>query len=144
MDRIDFWHWWVFAAVLLAIEVFAPTTLFLWTGISAGIVGIVVYFADSLSWQNQFLLFAVLSIASVFAWRFLARRRQRSEEEPLLNRRGLQYVDRQFTLQEPIVNGEGSLRIDDTIWKVTGDDCAVGERVRVTELEGHVLKVEKS
>ncbi len=143
MERIDFWHWWILAAVLMAIEVFAPTTLFLWTGISAAIVGIVVYFADSLSWQLQFLLFAALSVASVFAWRFIARRRAGTEEEPLLNRRGMQYIDRQFTLQEPIVQGEGTLRIDDTIWKITGDDCTAGARVQVKELEGHILKVEK-
>ncbi len=88
MDQIDFWHWWILAAVFLAIEVFAPTTLFLWTGISAAVVGIVAYFADGLSWQIQFLLFAILSVASVFAWRAIARSRQSAEDEPLLNRRG--------------------------------------------------------
>lgn len=144
MDQIDFWHWWILAAFLLAIEVFAPTTLFLWTSISAAIVGAVLYFADGLSWQSQFLLFAVLSVASVFAWRAIARSRRGAENEPLLNRRGMQYVDRQFTLTEPIVHGEGTLRIDDTIWKITGDDCASGERVRVTGLDGHVLRVEKA
>ncbi|NKB59385.1 MAG: NfeD family protein [Alphaproteobacteria bacterium] len=144
MDQIDFWHWWILAAVFLAIEVFAPTTLFLWTGISAAVVGIVAYFADGLSWQIQFLLFAILSVASVFAWRAIARSRQSAEDEPLLNRRGMQYVDRQFTLEQPIIHGEGSLRIDDTIWKIAGDDCASGERVRVTGLDGHVLQVEKA
>ncbi len=144
MDQIDFWHWWILAAVFLAIEVFAPTTLFLWTGISAAVVGIVAYFADGLSWQIQFLLFAILSVASVFAWRAIARSRQSAEDEPRLNRRGRQYVDRQFTLEQPIIHGEGSLRIDDTIWKIAGDDCASGERVRVTGLDGHVLQVEKA
>ena len=144
MDQIDFWHWWILAAALLAIEVFAPTTLFLWTGISAAIVGIVVYFADGLSWQFQFLMFAVLSVASVFVWRAIARSRKITEDEPVLNRRGMQYVDRQFTLTEPIVHGEGMLQIDDTIWKIVGADCASGQRVRVTGLDGHVLQVEKA
>ncbi len=144
MDRIDFWHWWVLAALLLAVEVFAPTTLFLWTGVSAGVVGIVVFFASDISWQSQFLLFAALSVASVFAWRAYARHKAPITDQSTLNRRGAQYIDRQFTLEDPIVRGEGSLRIDDTSWKVAGEDCDAGVRVRVTGLDGPVLQVEKA
>jgi len=39
LEHIEFWQWWVLAALLMAIEVFAPTTLFLWTGIAAAAVG---------------------------------------------------------------------------------------------------------
>ena len=41
LDSIEFWHWWVLAALLIAVEVFAPTTVFLWTGISA--IGVMEY-----------------------------------------------------------------------------------------------------
>jgi len=144
MGQIDFWHWWILAALLLALEVFAPTTLFLWTGVSAAIVGGVVYFTGGIDWQTQFVLFALLSVASVFAWRFHVRLNASSEEETTLNRRGAQYIDRLFTLEEPIVNGAGRLRVDDTSWKIEGEDCGSGERVRVTALDGAVLKVEKA
>ena len=60
LEQIEFWHWWVLAALLMAVEVFAPTTLFLWTGISAAAVGIVVLFARGIGWEVQVLLFAVL------------------------------------------------------------------------------------
>ena len=142
MERIDSWHWWILAVLLMAIEVFAPTTLFLWTGLSAAAVGAILYFADETSWQVQFVLFAVLSVASVLAWRLYARLNASPGEQTVLNRRGAQYVGRVFTLEESIVNGAGQLRVDDTNWKIEGDDCQSGARVRVTELDGAVLKVE--
>ena len=35
LDTIEFWHWWVLAALLVVIEVFAPSTVFLWPGVAA-------------------------------------------------------------------------------------------------------------
>jgi len=142
LDSVDFWHWWILAAVLIVIEVFAPTTLFLWTGISAVVVGGIAFFVGGISWQVQFLLFAVLSVASVFAWRQYARTRARPDDGNMLNRRGAQYVGRVFTLEGPIVDGVGHLRVDDTTWKIEGSDCASGARIQVTQLDGSVLKVE--
>lgn len=144
MERIDFWHWWILAALLLALEVFAPTTLFLWTGVSAAIVGAIVYFAGETSWQTQFVLFALLAVASVFAGRLYVRLHASADAETTLNRRGAQYIGRLFTLEAPIVNGAGRLRVDDTNWKIEGDDCEIGTRVRVTQLDGAVFKVEKA
>jgi membrane protein implicated in regulation of membrane protease activity len=144
MDQIDFWHWWILAALLMALEVFAPTTLFLWTGVSAAAVGAILYFADGTSWQVQFVLFALLSVASVFAWRVYARLNATPGDESMLNRRGAQYVGRVFILEEAIVNGAGQLQVDDTNWKIAGEDCPGGARVRVIELDGAVLKVEKA
>ena len=144
MAQIDFWHWWILAALLLALEVFAPTTLFLWTGVSAAIVGAIVFFAEETSWQAQFVLFALLSVASVFAWRLYARLHATVGEETMLNRRGAQYVGRLFILEGPIISGVGRLRVDDTNWKIEGDDCESGARIRVTQLDGAVLKVEKA
>ena len=62
-------------------------------------------------------------------------------DRPLLNQRAAQYVGRVFTLAEPIVNGRGKIRVDDSTWRVEGDDCPVGARVRVTDAEGVVLRV---
>ncbi len=42
----------------------------------------------------------------------------------------------------PSVNGVGKLRVDDTTWKVAGNDVPAGSRVRVTGVEGTILQVE--
>jgi membrane protein implicated in regulation of membrane protease activity len=94
-----------------------------------------------MGWEMQLLLFSVLSVVSVVGWKKL-RPVPPATDQPTLNRRGEAYVGRQFTLQEPIVNGIGKLRVDDTIWRVSGPDAAVGRTVRVTGVDGTTLKVE--
>ena len=145
LGQVEFWHWWVLAAVLLAVEVFAPTTLFLWTGLSAIVVGGVVLVAAPIGWEYQVLLFAVLSVVSVIAWRIVARMRgPRGGVTSTLNRRAEQYVGRTFTLLEPIVNRQGKINVDDTTWKVEGADLGEGCRVKVVGVDGVVLKVEEA
>ncbi|MCG8379509.1 MAG: NfeD family protein, partial [Proteobacteria bacterium] len=58
------------------------------------------------------------------------------------NRRGEQYVGRIFTLEEPIVNGVGKVKVDDSTWKVMGVDMPAGTKVRVLSVDGTILNVE--
>jgi inner membrane protein len=142
LTEMVFWHWWIAGIVLLAIEIFAPGFWFLWMAVAAGIVGAILYFLPDTSWQWQVLLFAVLSVTSMIAWRAYQRRYPTISDQPNLNRRGEQYVGRVFTLDEAIVNGTGKIRVDDTTWKVTGDDRPLGAKVKVTGVKGTVLTVE--
>ena len=75
-------------------------------------------------------------------WRRFARKVDPQLESPYLNRRTEALVGRVFTLEKPIVDGVGTVRIDDTIWRVSGADAAAGSRVRVVRAEGANLKVE--
>ncbi|MCP5366220.1 MAG: NfeD family protein [Hyphomicrobiales bacterium] len=140
-DQIVFWHWLILALALGVLEMFAPGVLFLWLGIAAAITGLALLAIPSMSWEAQFLVFAGLSFAAVVAGRMWLRRRPIATDHPKLNRRGEQYVGRRFTLDEPIVNGVGKLRVDDTTWKITGDDLPAGSRVTVTGVDGTVLVV---
>lgn len=143
IDGIDFWHWWVLAALLIAIEVFAPTTLFLWTGISAAVVGLVVLIVGDIGWDAQLLLFGGLSVATVGAWRLIYRRmRPAPSDDPGLNRRAERHVGRSFKLNEPIVDGRAKLEIEGILWKIEGADLEAGARVKVIGVDGVTLKVE--
>jgi len=62
--------------------------------------------------------------------------------KPTLNRRGAQYIGRTFTLDEPIANGIGKIRVDDSTWKIEGTDCPAGSKVKVVGIDNTVLKVE--
>ena len=135
------WNWFILGAVLLVIEVMVPGTFILWLGLAAIAVGILSRFIDW-SWQYQCVAFAVLSIALVPAWRYFARRGDRATDHPTLNRRTQAFVGRVFTLEQPIADGRGVVRIDDTVWRVTGPDCPAGSRVRVTRADGADLTVE--
>ena len=140
---VEYWHWWVLGTVLLILEVFAPGAFMLWMGIAAAIVGAVLLVAPVVSLEVQLLVFAILSVASIVGWRVYVRRNPpEPTDEPTLNRRGTQYIGRVFTLDEPIVNGVGKLRVDDTTWKVAGPDLPLGARVRVAKVDNIVLLVE--
>lgn len=141
LEEIVFWNWWVFALILIIVEVLVAGTFFLWMSISAGIVGLILLVLPGISWQLQLSLFAIFSIASIILSRIWLARHARSEPPSTLNRRGSQYVGRQFTLAEPIINGVGRLNVDDTIWRVSGPDLEVGAKVIVEGLDGTILKV---
>lgn len=141
-EQLDFWHWWILGVVLVVLEIFAPGAFFLWMGIAAGVVGAVLLLAPDLGWEYQLLLFAVLSVVSILVWRTYFRRHPIETDQPALNRRGEQYIGRVFTLDEPIVNGLGKLRVDDTTWKISGSDRPAGSRVSVVGVDGTILRVE--
>lgn len=140
-EHIEYWHWWVFGIVLIILELFVPGAFFLWLGISASVVGVLMWLMPDMSWQYQWLTFALFSVVSIVLWRQFMLKRPSPSDHPTLNRRGEQYIGRVFTLNEAIVDGVGKIRVDDTMWKIAGEDCPVGSKVKVIEAEGAVLKV---
>ena len=143
LEQIEFWHWWIAGVLLAIIEVFAPGAILIWLGVAAGLVGALVLAVPDMAWQIQFLIFGVLSVSSIVAWRYYQRRNPTETDQPKLNRRGEQYVGRVFTLEEGIVNGTGVVWVDDSRWKVEGSDLPAGAKVRVTGVDGTVLQVEE-
>ncbi len=136
-----YWNWWLLGVVLMVIEAIAPGFFFLWMGVAALLVGLVLTLLPELAWTYQVLLFALLSVGSIVAWRLRLRRHPTHTEDPLLNRRGHQYVGRVFTLDVPAVNGHGKIRVDDSTWKVLVDqDCPAGARLRIVGVDGVLLK----
>ena len=138
---LGIWNWFILAAVLFLLELMMPGVFMLWLGIAAILVGIIST-AVTWSWQAQCIAFAVFAVASVPAWRHFARKVEKPSESPFLNRRADGYVGRVFTLDKPIVDGFGTIRIDDTVWRVSGADRPAGSRVKVSRVDGANLMVE--
>ena len=137
------WNWFIAGGILLAIEVIAPGTFMLWLGLSALLVG-VISLAIDWPWQAQFIAFAVFAIASIPIWHRIGRRVEGPVDQPFLNRRSAALVGQMFTLDKPIVNSSGTVRIGDTVWRVTGPDLPAGSRVKVTRADGAALFVERT
>lgn len=142
MEDVTFWHWWVLGIVLVILEAVAPGAIFLWLGVAAGVVGIILMIIPSVSWEWQLVIFSVVSVLSIVLWRHYLNENPTETDQPRLNRRGEQYVGRVFTLDEPMENGMGKIRVDDTTWKVSGSDCDGGSKVKVTGVDGVLLTVE--
>lgn len=138
-----YWNWWLLGVVFMVIEAIVPGYFFLWMGVATLLVGLVLTVFPELVWTWQALLFAVLSFSSIFIWQLHLRRRPTHTADPLLNRRGHQYIGRVFTLDAPVINGHGKIRVDDSTWKVLVDqDCPPGVRLRIIGVEGVMLKGE--
>ncbi|MBI3453166.1 MAG: NfeD family protein [Rhodospirillales bacterium] len=141
--EFSFWHWWALALALAVIEIFAPGASFLWLALAAALVGAVMFVAPDLPWQIQTVVFAGAAVASIVLWLAFRRRPSRTDQ-PALNRRAEQYLNRKVALESAIVNGFGRLRIDDTIWRIEGPDLPAGTSVVIVGIDGTTLKVEKS
>jgi len=141
---IEFWHWWVLALVLAALDMLLQSGFFLWLGIAAFPVGLVLWFDPDLSWQVQSLIFAGLAILNVVLTQFFTGNRQPSSDRPYLNRRGYQYLGQLIVLESPIVNGRGRAYVGDTLWTVEGSDLPAGETVKVVGTDGVLLQVERA
>jgi membrane protein implicated in regulation of membrane protease activity len=139
MDSIDFWHWLILGVVLVVLEVFAPGAFFLWMGVAAFIVGLILW---DMGWETQLLLFAIISVVSIALWRIRLHKHPTESEEPSLNARTQEYVGRVFTLTEAIENGYGKIHVDDAYWTVAGPDSAAGTKVKVISAAGLTLNVE--
>jgi hypothetical protein len=142
LEQAEFWHWWIAAILFLVLETFAPGAIFLWMGVAAGIVGLILLIFADLGWEYQFLIFALFTVVTAVGWRAYLRRHPTASDRPTLNRRGEQYVGRTFTLEDAIVNGQGKITVDDSTWKIEGDDLPAGTKIQVTGVEGTVLQVE--
>src|SRR6201995_5992583 len=123
------WNWLIFGFILMALELVAPGVFLFWLGLASLLVGL-LSFAINPSWQAQLLMFAVFAAAAVPLWRRLARAAP-AASHPFLNKRADALVGRVFTLEKPIIDGFGTVRVDDTIWRVAGPDAPAGSRVPV-------------
>jgi membrane protein implicated in regulation of membrane protease activity len=138
---LGFWDWFIAGGLLLVLEVLSPGVFMLWLGLAAMLVGAISIFVDW-TWQAQFIAFAVFSVAAIPLWRRLSMQVGPATDQPFLNRRAEALVGRIFTLEKPIVDGSGTIPIDDTVWRITGADIPAGSRVKVVRVEGTALHVE--
>ena len=139
------WSWWIFGAVLLALEIVVPGSFLVWIGLAAIVTGLLsnlFWTSPWWVWEVQWLIFAVLAGASVIAGRRWLYQRGNESDQPTLNDRSASLIGRTADLVEPIINGRGRVRIGDTVWIVEGPDLPAGTRVRVIGGSGSDLRVE--
>ena len=134
------WNWMILAAILFALELTAPGIFFMWFGFAAAVTGIIALRYD-VAWQWQLIWFCALSLAAVLIAAKYLRKHPLESERPLLNERAVQLIGQSFDLVDPIVNGRGSIKTGDTIWRVEGPELAKGARIKVVGADGTLLKV---
>ena len=134
--------WLVGGLALCAAELVVPGAFLLWVGFAAVTLGLVELILP-IPFEWSLLVAAALAVAYCLVGRKVYGGLETGGDDTL-NRRAENLVGREFTLIEPIVNGEGKAKVLDSIWRVSGADAPAGARIRVTGVtaSGSVLTVE--
>jgi len=145
--NILWWHWLVVGLLLIGLELVVPSFTIVWFGLGAVLVGIVLAFAPGFPLPAQILTWTVVSAVLTFGWfRFFNPRSNKTYsgssqgavigETGLVIRAAAPYEKGRVKFQLPVLGADE--------WPCLADEpLAVGDRVKVIEVEGHALKVEK-
>jgi len=134
--------WLVVGLILCAAETLAPGAFLIWIGAAALIMGGVLM-TVALGGTAQMLLFAALVVALVVVGRRVYGSLDKQAPAHLPGRAEA-LIGCEFFLDAAIVRGFGAIRVNDSNWRVSGDDMAAGAKVRVTGVaDGGALKVER-
>ncbi|MEJ2694631.1 MAG: NfeD family protein [Candidatus Thiodiazotropha sp.] len=146
--EILYWHWVVFGVLLVLSEIVLTSFFILWFGVAAIIIGAVLYFAPGLSLSWQIFIWTLLSSLLAVVWfKYL---------KPLSIDRTKAGLSREAILGEvgqvisaPGEERRGRMRFPAPIlgadeWMIiSSEKLAEGDRVRVKDVSGNSLLVEK-
>jgi inner membrane protein len=136
------WLWLIGGVVLLIAEVIAPGFFLIFIGAAAIVTGLLAM-AIGLPVAVQLGVFAVLAFLSarLVGRRFYATRYDYSPD-PFLNNKVGRLLGKIVVVVQPVDSHGGRVRVGDGEWSARGGPAAVGERVRIVDIEGNCLKVE--
>jgi inner membrane protein len=148
MTQFLWWHWVVLGIALALLELAVPAFFLVWFGAGALIVGIALLAAPALSFAWQVLVWIACSLAFIWLWFKVFRpgfhkTRAGMSKGVVLSEIGLVIRDirpfekGQIRFQKPMLGDE--------VWEAIADEeIRVGERVKVLDVEGNILKVGKT
>ncbi|WED21013.1 NfeD family protein [Vibrio sp. JC009] len=143
LEQVNHWHWIAFGLLLLSGELLGTAGYFLWLGISAVLVGLILALLP-ISWQLQWTSFACFSLVTTWLWwRYQHKKDRSSEQESTLNQREKQLIGKTTRIDEGVQRGNFRIRIGDTTWSAKcHQDLPAGTLVKVTDVDGIILTVE--
>ena len=135
------WAWLILGAILATAEVLIPGFFLIWFAFAAMVIGLVALFFP-VPVTLQIALFAILSVASVYAGRRWFLRNPIESADPKLNDRGARLVGEMVTVVEAIDHGTGRVKVGDSVWNAKGPDAEAGTKLTVIGISGTTLLVE--
>jgi hypothetical protein len=135
------WLWLIGGVVLLIAEIIAPGFFLVFIGAAALATGLFALLF-SLGAAAQLALFVLYAVLAVLAGRRFYANRNSESADPLLNDRAGRLTGKVVTVVAAVDEHNGRVRVGDGEWSARGGPAAVGERVRITGVDGNCLKVE--
>ncbi len=142
---LNSWIWLIGGLVICMAEMLLPGAFLLWIGLGAVATGVFLLAApNALGAEGLILLFAAFAVIFSLGGRFVYGSISKSIKPEFLGQRAQGLIGRSFLLESAIVNGEGRIKVQDSVWNVRGPDLALGQRVTVIAVENGVgLRVEQ-
>ncbi len=135
------WLWLIGGVVLLICEIIAPGFFLVFVGAAAIATGLFTLLFG-LGIVPQLALFALYAILAVMAGRRFYSNRSEVGRDPLLNDPAGRLVGKLVTVVAAVDEHNGRVRVGDSEWSARGGPAAVGDRVRITGVDGNCLNVE--
>jgi hypothetical protein len=145
MMQFLWWHWIVLGIVVVLLELAVPAFFLVWFGLGALIVGIVLLAVPGLSFAWQVLIWIACSLAFIWLWFKIFKpgfykTRAGTSKGAVIGEIGLVIRDirpfekGQIRFQKPMLGDE--------VWEsIADEEIKIGERVKVLDVEGNILKV---
>jgi len=146
--QIEWWYWIIAGICLVGLELIVPSFTIIWFGLGALVVGILKAVWPAFPVAGQILLWSLASISFTILWfRFLRPKSDRTHsgtsKAAIVGESGIIIRGTQDSY------GRGTVRFRISIlgadeWSCYAEQVLqVGDQVRVADIEGQILKVEK-
>lgn len=135
------WLWLIGGVLLLIAEVLAPGFFLVFLGAAALATGLFTVLFG-LGTVPQLALFALYAVVAVMIGRRFYANANGPPGADLLNDPGRRLVGKVVTVVAAVDEHGGRVRLGDGEWSARGGPAEVGDRVRITGVDGNCLKVE--
>ncbi|NOY62542.1 MAG: NfeD family protein [Gammaproteobacteria bacterium] len=140
MIVIEQWHWWVLTLGFIVICFYYHDLRALWVSLASAVVGGMLWSDPAYPLRDQLLLFGVITLGGIVATSFFVSDDGNEEDEEaqevVEKSQGERLVGQEFTVTAVVSNGSGKIDANGNTMKVRGAKMAVGDRVRVTGVDG--------
>jgi membrane protein implicated in regulation of membrane protease activity len=146
--HIEWWHWIIAGFLLIGIELLVPSFTIIWFGLGALVVGALNGMWPGLPVAGQIALWSGASICFTLLWfRYLKpkgyRTRAGLSKEGIVGETGVIIRGTEDSYGRGVVKFRISVLGADEWGCYSREVLHVGDRVRVVDIEGQILKVEK-
>ena len=147
--EVLYWHWIVFGVALILSEIGLTTFFILWFGVAAILVGVLLFFIPSLDLSWQIFIWTVMSCLLAYFWFKYLKPMAIDRTKAGLSREAIVGEVGQV-ISAPSGERRGVLRFPAPIlgadeWTIiTKETVVAGDRVRVIDVSGNALLVEKA
>lgn len=135
------WIWTIAGILLLIAEVIAPGFFLIFIGAAAIATGIFTLLFD-LGLAPQLVLFVIYATVAVMMGKRWYAQPHDGDQDHSLNDPARRVVGRVVTVVEPVDEHGGRVRLGDGEWSARGGPAAVGDKVKITAVDGNCLTVE--